>query len=54
MHNTCGYPPGCPKSPRETKILRTSIQDQKRILDSRWGMFDFSDSLPHEPVLYDL
>ena len=54
MHNTYGFPPGCPKSPRETKILRTSIQGQKRILDSRWGMFDFSDSLPHEPVLYDL
>ena len=27
-------PPGRPKSPRETKILRTTIQGQKRILDS--------------------
>ena len=54
MHNTYGFPPGCPKSPRETQILRTSIQGQKRILDSHWGMFDFWDSLPHEPVLYDL
>ena len=27
-------PPGRPKSPRETEILRTPIQVQKRILDS--------------------
>ena len=27
-------PPCCPKSPSETKILRTTIQGQKRILDS--------------------
>ena len=27
-------PPGCPKSPRETEILRTPIQGRKRILDS--------------------
>ena len=27
-------PPDCPKSPRETEILRTPIQGQKRILDS--------------------
>ena len=25
----------------------TPIQGQKRIRDSHWGMFDFSDSLPH-------
>ena len=29
-----GNPPGCPKSPRETEILRTPIQGRKRILDS--------------------
>ena len=29
-----GYLPDCPKSPRETEILRTPIQGQKRILDS--------------------
>ena len=28
------YPPDCPKSPRETEILRTHIQGRKRILDS--------------------
>ena len=27
-------PPDCPKSHRETEILRTPIQGQKRILDS--------------------
>ena len=27
-------PPDCLKSPRETEILRTPIQGQKRILDS--------------------
>ena len=27
-------PPGCPKSPRETEILRTPIQGRKRTLDS--------------------
>ena len=27
-------PPDCPKSPRETEILRTPIQGQKRIFDS--------------------
>ena len=36
---------GRPKSPRETEILRTPIQGRNRILDSHWGMFDFSDSL---------
>ena len=28
------YPQDCTKSPRETEILRTPIQSQKRILDS--------------------
>lgn len=28
------YPQDCPKSPRETVILRTHIEGQKRILDS--------------------
>ena len=28
------YPQDCPKSPRETEILLTPIQGQKRILDS--------------------
>ena len=27
-------PPDCPKSPRETEILRTHIQGRKQILDS--------------------
>ena len=39
-------PPGRPKSPRKTEILRTPIQGQKRILDPLCGMFDFLDSLP--------
>ena len=38
--------PGCPKTPHEAETLRTPIQGQKRILDSHWGMFHFSDSLP--------
>ena len=39
-------PPDCPKSSRETEILRTPIRGQKLILDSHWGIFDFSDSSP--------
>ncbi len=34
-HPLSGFrPTDCPKSPRETKILRTHIEGQKRILDS--------------------
>ena len=39
-------PPDCLKSHCESEIVRTPIHGLKRILDSHWGMFDFSDSLP--------